>query len=95
MFGFMKKKPLSPHLQKVYDQEYRVQLDSLQRTQQKNQAEQVRLQAQRDAQARMTPASTKFIRGVASVGKTTAKVINKFPDSAKVEAFVVGDKKKR
>jgi hypothetical protein len=94
MFGLGKKKPLSPHLQKVYDQEYKVQLGNLQRAQQKTRMEQVRLQAQRDAQSRMTPGSTKFIRGVASMGKTTAKVINKFPDSAKVEAFVVGPKKK-
>jgi len=93
MFGFLKKKPLSPELQKVYDRELKVKMAEHQKAHYDAQVEKVKARASQVALARSTPNSLKAVHGLVTVGKKLNEVSKKL-DSGKFDAFVLGDKMK-
>jgi hydroxymethylpyrimidine pyrophosphatase-like HAD family hydrolase len=94
MFGFLKKKPLSPELQKVYDRELKVRMAEHQKACIEAQVEKVKARAAQDALDKSTPNSLKVMHGLVTVGKRLNKA-GKRLDTEKFDAFVLGDKAKK
>lgn len=93
MLGFLKKKPLSPELQKVYDKELKVKMAEHQQAQYNAQVEKIKSRAAQDALAKSTPNSLKAVRGLSTVAGKLNHATKNF-NSEKFDAFVLGDKVK-
>jgi hypothetical protein len=93
MFGFLKKKPLSPELQKVYDRELRARMAEHQKAQYDSQVEKVKARADQAALSISTPNSLKAVHGIVTAGKKLNEVSKRL-NSGKFDEFVLGDKMK-
>ena len=93
MFG-LKRKPLSPEMQRVYDAEYKAKLAAFHKQQRDVQVQRVRLAADRAAERAMTPKSRVIAHGLVEAGKKVQAYSKRF-DPEKLDNFVLGEKAKK